>query len=73
MENRKSCELFDTCKFLLAYKGGSLVQLEGWMKEYCSNLEASEKCIRKKLHKETGQPVANNITPTGELLQSTLP
>jgi len=65
---KKSCEKLDTCRFFQTYKGSSLVQLESWFKNYCSNQAASENCVRKKIFKQTGETPADNMSPTGELL-----
>jgi len=35
---------------------------------YCESKEKSEKCKRKQIRKETGNPPADNLSPTGRLI-----
>ncbi|MBI5014894.1 MAG: hypothetical protein HZB55_05305 [Deltaproteobacteria bacterium] len=62
------CELLDRCGFFINFKGNSEVVKRGWIKVYCDNSEASERCERKKIRKQTGKPPVDNMTPTGKLL-----
>jgi hypothetical protein len=62
------CELLEKCGLFLRYKGNTDVVKQGWIRMYCEDQEKSEHCERKKVRMRTGQPPADNIAPSGELL-----
>lgn len=62
------CELLDTCGFFLNFKGNSEVIKQGWIRSFCESRVKSERCERKKIRAQTGQPPVDNMTPTGKLL-----
>jgi hypothetical protein len=64
----QECELLQKCGFLADYRGNTEVIKAGWIQMYCSSLEKSETCERKKVRKRTGAPPPNNMTPSGKML-----
>ena len=64
----EQCELLDKCGFFINYKGNTEVVKQGWILMFCENKEKSEKCERKKIRKQTGNPPVDNMTPTGKIL-----
>ena len=64
----EKCVLLDTCGFFLNFQGNSEVVKQGWIRNYCESREKSERCERKKIRKETGQPPPDNMAPTGTML-----
>lgn len=63
------CENLSKCGFFLNYKGNSEVIQNSWIRLYCRDKIRSEKCERKKIKKRTGQPPADNMSPTGKILR----
>jgi hypothetical protein len=55
------CELLDKCGFFKNYKGNTEVIKQGWIKMFCEDQTKSERCERKKIRKQTGQPPADNM------------
>jgi len=64
----EKCELLDTCGFFLNFKGNSEVVKKGWIRNFCESREKSERCERKRIRRETGQPPPDNMAPTGTML-----
>ncbi len=64
----ENCELLEKCGFFLNFQGNSEVIKQGWIKNFCESSIKSEKCSRKKIRKQTGQPPEDNMAPTGKLL-----
>ena len=62
------CEFLDKCGFFLNYRGNTEVVKQGWIRLFCEDQVKSEQCARKKVRKQTGQPPADNMSPTGDLL-----
>lgn len=62
------CELLEKCGFFRKFNESSEVVTEGWIKNFCENQEKSEKCERKKFRKSHGKPPADNMTPTGKII-----
>jgi len=65
---KEKCELLDKCGFFKNYQGNSEVVKNAWIKMYCEEKSASEKCDRKKYRKKHGVPPADNMSPTGKTL-----
>ncbi|MBF0378123.1 MAG: hypothetical protein HQK72_11655 [Desulfamplus sp.] len=65
----ENCELMEKCGFFLNFKGNSEAIKEGWISMFCKDQTKSEKCQRKIIRKKTGKPPADNMTPTGKLLE----
>jgi hypothetical protein len=63
-----NCEYLDKCGFFLNYRGNTEVIKQGWVRMYCESLEKSKQCERRKIREQTGQPPADNMSPTGKLL-----
>jgi len=63
-----TCELLEKCRFFQNYQGNNEVVKEGWIRLFCESLEKSEKCERKKIRQQTGQPPVDNMAPTGKIL-----
>jgi hypothetical protein len=68
MSSQKQCELLETCGFFLNFKSHTESIKQRWIELYCENSENSEICERKIIRKQTGEPPANNMAPTGKLL-----
>ena len=64
----ENCQFLEKCGFFNNYKGNSEVIKEGWINLFCNNLEWSEECERKKYRKRTGEPPADNMSPTGKMM-----
>lgn len=64
----EQCELLEKCGFFKNYNGNMEVIKQGWIRIYCDNREKSERCERKKIRQQTGQPPADNMTPTGKMI-----
>ena len=62
------CEFLDKCGFFLNYRGNTEVVKQGWIRLFCEDQVKSEQSARKKVRKQTGQPPADNMSPTGDLL-----
>ncbi len=62
------CENLETCGFFINFKGNTEVITEGWIKNYCESAEKSQKCQRKIFKKTYGKPAADNMTPTGKII-----
>ena len=62
------CELIKKCGFYNNFLNEYKNIKEGWITLYCSSLEKSERCKRKKIRQETGTPPPDNMTPTGKLI-----
>jgi len=62
------CEFLDKCGFFLNYRGNTEVVKQGWIRLFCADQAQSDECARKKVRKQTGQPPADNMSPTGDLL-----
>jgi hypothetical protein len=67
------CELLEKCGFFENYKANTDVVREGWIRMFCESLEKSERCERKKIRRQTGQPPPHNLAPTGRLLSLARP
>ncbi len=61
------CELIDKCSYFNIYSKNSKSQ-EAWTRLFCMDKKKSEKCERKKIRNQTGEPPLDNMTPTGEML-----
>lgn len=68
MEPTEKCEFLETCRFLINFRTHPDVVRQLTVDLYCNDLELSELCERKKIRKQTGEPPADNMTPTGKLL-----
>lgn len=62
------CEFLEKCGFFLNYEGNTEVVKQGWIAMFCEDREKSERCARRQVRRETGQPPADNMAPTGRLL-----
>jgi hypothetical protein len=62
------CEFLDRCGFFLNYKANTEVVKQGWVALFCEDREKSERCERKIARQMTGQPPADNMSPTGDML-----
>lgn len=62
------CEFLEKCGFFLNYRGNTEVVKQGWIKLFCEDQEKSEQCERKKYRLRTGEPPADNMSPTGDML-----
>jgi hypothetical protein len=62
------CEFLERCGFFINYKANTEVVRNGWVALFCEDQEKSERCARKKVRRETGQPPADNMSPTGDML-----
>ena len=62
------CEFLDRCGFFINHKANTEVIKQGWVALFCEDLEKSQQCARKKIRQQTGQPPADNMSPTGDLL-----
>jgi hypothetical protein len=67
----ESCEFLDHCGFFINFRGNVEVVKNGWIRMYCSDIEKSDKCERKKIRKSTGSSPPDNMSPTGVLCAST--
>jgi hypothetical protein len=65
----ESCEMLEKCGFFRNFQGNAEVIKKGWIRSFCESKEKSAECKRKKIRQKTGQPPADNITPTGMILQ----
>lgn len=65
----ESCDLLEKCGFFNSFKGNSEVVKAGWIRMFCQSRDKSEKCRRKALRRETGQPPADNMAPTGDFVK----
>ena len=65
----QSCELLEKCGFFINFKANAEVIKQGWVRMYCQSQEKSERCKRKKIRQETGQPPADNMAPTGDMIR----
>jgi hypothetical protein len=63
------CEMLQNCGFFQNFRGHSDAMKQGWVSMFCRNLEKSETCARKKVRLKTGKPPADNMSPTGRLLE----
>lgn len=63
-----NCEFYDTCGFIQRYKGSGSHLKEGWISMFCNELNMSQNCQRKKMIIELHKHPADNMTPTGKLL-----
>ena len=61
------CELRDRCGFFRNYCQACKVS-EWFAVIYCNDREKSENCARKIHFKQHGEPPADNMSPTGEML-----
>jgi hypothetical protein len=61
------CELLDNCSYFNVY-GKQAKAKEAWIRLFCMDKKKSEKCERKKILNQTGEPPPNNMSPTGEML-----
>jgi len=64
----KKCDLINECAYFQFYEEQRSMAIDVWKKLFCMNISKSEKCERKKIRKETGEPPPDNMSPTGELL-----
>ena len=64
----KKCDLINECAYFKLYEEQRSMAIDVWKKLFCMNISKSEKCERKKIRKETGEPPPDNMSPTGELL-----
>jgi hypothetical protein len=64
----QQCEFLDRCGFFLNYKANTEVIKQGWVALFCEDSEKSERCERKIVRQRTGQPPADNMSPTGDML-----
>lgn len=64
----ENCELLDRCGFFKSFKGNSEVMKNNWIKMFCEDKVSSETCARKKVRTQTGMPPADNMSPSGKLL-----
>lgn len=62
------CEMLNSCGFFINFKGNSEVVKQGWIRLYCESDQKSEKCERKKIRREKGQPPPDNMAPNGEMI-----
>ncbi len=63
-----NCENLEKCGFFLNFKGNTEVIREGWIKNYCESHEKSERCRRKLYKQSHGKSPADNMTPTGKII-----
>lgn len=63
----KQCEFLDQCGFYKNFSGNVEAVRNGWIRMFCSELKKSERCQRKKIRQETGNPPPDNMAPTGQL------
>jgi hypothetical protein len=64
----EKCEMLESCGFFANYKGNTETIKEGWIKMFCHDRARSEFCERKKHRKRTGEPPADNMSPSGRFL-----
>lgn len=64
----EKCEFLDRCGFFLNYAANTEVVKQGWIRLFCDDREKSELCERKKHRQRTGEPPADNMSPTGDML-----
>jgi hypothetical protein len=62
------CVFYETCGFIQNYKGSGQYLKEGWVSMFCDEFESSENCKRKRMILEVHKHPADNMTPTGKLL-----
>lgn len=65
----KKCDLINECAYFQLYEEQRSMAIDVWKKLFCLDINKSEKCERKKIRKETGEPPPDNMSPTGELLE----
>jgi len=65
----KNCNLINECAYFRIYEEQRSMAIDVWKKLFCMDINKSEKCERKKMRKETGEPPPDNMSPTGELLE----
>jgi len=63
----EKCEYLKTCGFFLNFKGNPEAIHRGWILQYCGSQKKSEKCKRKEVREQTGQPPPDNMAPTGKM------
>jgi hypothetical protein len=66
---QEKCELLETCRFFKNYVGNTEAIIQGWISIFCHDKGKSESCERKKMRKRTGNPPADNMSPSGRLLK----
>ena len=64
----EKCALLNQCGFFLNFKGNSEVIKNNWIRIFCESNDKAEKCKRKEIRKQTGNPPEDNMSPTGKLL-----
>lgn len=62
------CEFLEKCGFFRNCRGNTEVIKQGWVRLYCEDLDKSKHCERRKIREMTGQPPADNMCPTGQML-----
>ncbi len=63
------CELIEQCLFFKTHQHSPEAANKAWFKLFCASRVTSQYCERKIILQETGQPPADNLTPTGILLE----
>ena len=62
------CENLEKCGFFKNFKGNTEVIKNSWIRMFCQDIQRSLNCKRKEIKKQTGNPPADNMAPTGKLL-----
>jgi hypothetical protein len=65
----EKCELLEKCGFFINFKGNSEVIKQGWVRMFCESKMKSERCKRKQVRRETGNPPLDNMAPTGDIIR----
>ena len=64
----EKCENLAACGFFKNCRANTEVIKHGWISMFCESKEKSERCVRKKIKRETGSPPADNMSPTGDMV-----
>jgi len=64
----EQCNLLDNCGFFTKFSRHSEVVKQGWISNFCKNIEKSKSCKRRYIMVQTGKPPVDSMTPTGLIL-----
>lgn len=59
----EKCENLTACGFFINCRANTEVVKHGWISMFCESKEKSERCVRKKIKRETGSPRRTTCPP----------
>ena len=65
----EECEFLEKCGFFNNYEHHTEAIKYQWIVMFCKDREKSKECKRKEFRLKHGKPPADNMTPTGRMLE----